>query len=259
MLTSISSSATQRHGALLYVVADWTERKVDMAARRTPGKRAGSAAPPPTDQLTQRGLRTRSSLIDAAARVFARDGFLDARITDICKAAGVAYGTFYTYFTSKEEIFHEVIMSLQEDMAGHEPTAAPAEGATPWELVEAANRRYVRAYQRNAKLMATLEQVATFNDDVRRMRLELRGRFVNRNAKAIARWQEAGLADPDIDPRYAANALGTMVDRFTYTWFVLGEPFEDELAIETLTRLWLQALGIEHGRHSRPRPAPPRE
>jgi AcrR family transcriptional regulator len=99
----------------------------------------------------------------------------------------VAYGTFYTYFASKEETFHEVIMSLQEDMAGHEPTAAPVAGVTPWELVEAANRRYVRAYQRNAELMATLEQVATFNDDIRRMRLELRDRFVNRNAKAVAR------------------------------------------------------------------------
>ena len=228
-----------------------------MAARRTSGKRPGSQPAPPIEQLTQRGLRTRSALIEAAAQVFARDGFLDARITDICKTAGVAYGTFYTYFTSKEEIFHEVIMSLQEDMVGHEPAASPVEGVTPWELVEAANRRYVRAYKRNAKLMATLEQVATFNDDVRRMRLELRGRFVNRNAKAIARWQEAGLADPDIDPRYAANALGTMVDRFTYTWFVLGEEFEDELAIETLTRLWLQALGIEHGRHNKPRHVPP--
>lgn len=228
-----------------------------MPPRRTSGKRPGPASPPAAAQLTQRGLRTRSALIDAAGQVFARDGFLDARITDICEAAGVAYGTFYTYFVSKEEIFHEVIMSLQEDMAGHEPAAAPVEGMTPWELVEAANRRYVRAYQRNAKLMATLEQVATFNDDVRRMRLELRGRFVNRNARAIARWQEAGLADPDINPRYAANALGTMVDRFTYTWFVLGEPFEEDLAIETLTRLWLQALGIEHGRHSTPRPAPP--
>jgi hypothetical protein len=50
------------------------------------------------------------------------------------------------------------------------------------------------------------------------MRLELRDRFVSRNTKAVARWQEACLADPDIDPRYARNALGTMVDRFAYGW-----------------------------------------
>jgi AcrR family transcriptional regulator len=217
-----------------------------VAPRRAPG----APAPTPAERLTARGLRTRAALIDAAGQVFARDGFLSARISDICQAAGVAYGTFYTYFVSKEEVFREVILAVQEDMAGHEPTATPLAGATPWELVEAANRRYVRAYQRNTRLMATLEQVATFNDDIRRMRLELRARFVNRNARAIARWQEAGLADPDINPRYAANALGTMVDRFAYTWFVLGEPFEEDLAIDTLTRLWLQALGIEHGRHS---------
>ncbi len=50
-----------------------------------------------------------------------------------------------------------------------------------------------------------------------------------------------------------------MVDRFTYTWFVLGGEFEDELAIETLTRLWRQVLGIEHGRHNKPRRVPPPE
>ncbi|MEU1597056.1 TetR/AcrR family transcriptional regulator [Streptomyces sp. NPDC005708] len=212
----------------------------------------------PTARLTKRGLRTRTALVKGAAAVFARDGFLDARITDICREAKVAYGTFYTYFQSKEEIFREVILDVQEDMAtAHTslPTASlPTADAAPWDLVEFSNRQYLVAYRRNAKLMATLEQVATFNEEIRQQRLDLRNRFVNRNAKAIARWQEQGIADPDLDPVYAANALGQMVDRFAYTWFVLGQEFDEELAVETLTRLWLQALGVDHGRH-RARPA----
>ena len=126
----------------------------------------------------------------------------------------------------------------------------PAAGSAPWDLVEHSNLRYIRAYRRNAALMATLEQVATFNDEVRQLRLDLRRLFVQRNARAIERWQKAGVADPDLDPIYAANALGTMVDRFAYTWFVLGEDFDEARAVETLTRVWLQALGIEHDRHS---------
>lgn len=208
---------------------------------------------PSTAQLTPRGRRTRSALIAAAAEVFANDGFLDCRIADIAETAGVAHGTFYTYFSSKEEIFHEVIFLVQRDMASHDDQLPPPEEQTPWQLVETANRRYITAYRRNARLMATLEQVATFNDDVRRLRLELRDRFVDRNTRAIQRWQRAGVADPDIDAGYAANALGTMVDRFAYTWFVLGQSFDEERAIETLTRLWLQSLGIEHGRHRKRR------
>ena len=213
----------------------------------TPKPDAVSAgASPSGPQLTPKGLRTRAALVEAAAEVFARDGFLDARITDISETAGVAHGTFYTYFASKEEVFHEVIMRVQQDMAMHSSDQGSS-ADTPWDIVEQANRRYVHAYRRNAKLMATLEQVATFNDDVRRLRLELRNRFVARNTRAIERWQEAGIADPDLDAGYAANALGTMVDRFTYTWFVLGQEFEEDLAVETLTRMWLQAIGVDHG------------
>ena len=36
------------------------------------------------------------------------DGFLDARITDISKRAGLSHGAFYHYFTSKEQLFREV-------------------------------------------------------------------------------------------------------------------------------------------------------
>jgi AcrR family transcriptional regulator len=205
-----------------------------------------SAESAPPARLTKRGLKTRTALLEGARVVFARDGFLDARITDICREAGVAYGTFYTYFQAKEEIFHEVVMALQGDMAAHTPVHSA--DATPWDRIEASNRHYLAAYRRNAKLMATLEQVATFNDEVRQLRLDLRDRFVDRNAKAIARWQEQGIADPDLNALYAANALGQMVDRFAYTWFVLGQEFEEEIAVDTLTRLWLQALGIDHGR-----------
>jgi hypothetical protein len=120
----------------------------------------------------------------------------------------------------------------------------PPHDAEPWQRIEHANRVYMESYHRNAAMMATLEQVVTFNEDIRTIRREVRLPFLDRNARAIGRWQAAGLADPDLDPWYAANALGAMVDRFMYIWLVIGEPFEDDLALEMLTRLWVQALGI---------------
>ena len=48
--------------------------------------------------------------------MFERDGFLDARITDITGEAGVAAGTFYTYFTSKEDVFAAVMEEVNEEM-----------------------------------------------------------------------------------------------------------------------------------------------
>ena len=48
--------------------------------------------------------------------MFERDGFLDARITDITAAAGVAAGSFYTYFNSKEDVFAAVMDDVNEEM-----------------------------------------------------------------------------------------------------------------------------------------------
>ena len=52
--------------------------------------------------------RTRAQLIDAAARVFAAHGFEAASIQEIAAVAGVANGTFYNYFPTKEAILEAV-------------------------------------------------------------------------------------------------------------------------------------------------------
>ena len=49
--------------------------------------------------------RTKDQLIQAAVRVFSQKGFQKTRVSDIVGEAGVAQGTFYLYFQSKEEIF----------------------------------------------------------------------------------------------------------------------------------------------------------
>ncbi|MGH9057267.1 MAG: TetR/AcrR family transcriptional regulator [Acidimicrobiales bacterium] len=204
---------------------------------------------------TERGRRTRAGLVGAAKRVFERDGFLEARISDIAKGAKVAHGTFYTYFSSKEEIFREVIAGVQADLlAGQARGRRDREDRTgtydPVRSIEAANRAYIAGYRSNARLLGLLEQVSTFNDDLRTMRLDMRRAFVERSAAAITRLQAQGQADPALNPWYAANALCNMVDRFVYTWMVLGEEFEEEEAVATLTRLWAQALRLGSGVHA---------
>jgi AcrR family transcriptional regulator len=54
-------------------------------------------------------LKTREHLVEAAKQVIALKGFKDASIQDITEKAGVAKGSFYTYFKSKEEIVEELV------------------------------------------------------------------------------------------------------------------------------------------------------
>ena len=58
---------------------------------------------------TARGRKTRNRLLEAAESEFGEKGFYEAGISGITYRAGVALGTFYTYFESKEEIFRALV------------------------------------------------------------------------------------------------------------------------------------------------------
>jgi AcrR family transcriptional regulator len=74
--------------------------------------RAAGAQPGLIVPKTERGRRTLRALLDAAALEFGANGFHATGITDITRRAGVALGSFYTYFASKEDIFRALVSDL---------------------------------------------------------------------------------------------------------------------------------------------------
>ena len=68
--------------------------------------------------------------------------------------------------------------------------------------------------------------------------------FAARLNASIHRLQGHRLADPDVDGRYAAMALGGMVAAFAAALFVQGAPYDFEQGVDQLTILWANALGI---------------
>ncbi|MFC7304549.1 TetR/AcrR family transcriptional regulator [Streptomyces monticola] len=196
-----------------------------------------------TTPRSARGVRTRNALIAAAREVFERDGYLDARITDISKAAHVASGSFYTYFTSKEEIFQALVEQVQEEML--HPHLRERTGITDTrKLIDASNREYLRAYKKNARLMALFEQVAQIDEKFMKLRIERGNAFARRNAKLIRTLQDDGEADRDLDPLVTAHALSVMVSRMAYMVFVLGQRIPFERLVTTLNQIWANALQL---------------
>jgi AcrR family transcriptional regulator len=197
------------------------------------------------DDLGPRGRRTRAALVVAARDVFEERRYANTHVEDIVARAGVSHGTFYTYFTSREMVFREVSLALQAEMLERASATRHLDPpATLYEGIERANRGYLESYRDNARMLDVLEEVAGFNETIRGIRREIRADFIDRAAAAIGQWQDAGLAFADVDGRYAAMALGAMVERFAYVWFVLGEPIDFDEAVRTLSLLWLRALGV---------------
>jgi AcrR family transcriptional regulator len=209
-----------------------------------PGQTAGGERQARITPRSKRGIRTRNALIQGAREVFERDGYLDARIVDLSKAAGAASGSFYTYFNDKEEIFAALVELVQEEML-HPHLRERTGVSDPLGVIEAANRDYLQMYRRNARLMALFEQVAQINENFHRLRLERGTAFAERNARMIRDLQERGQADPAIDPLVTAYALSAMVSRMAYMVFIAGLPITFDDLVDTLNKLWANALRLE--------------
>jgi AcrR family transcriptional regulator len=195
-------------------------------------------------------MRTRARLLDSAKKVFEREGFLEARIVDIAETAQIAPGSFYHYFDSKQQIFREVARAQEERLTA--PPDDPAPGladATPWDRIRRANRLYLQRYRDEAAIMGVIEQVSRYDPQVNAARMATMKHFVERAERAIWRLQRDGLADRRIRPSMAADALGAMVARFAELWLVQGyRDYDFDDAVEQLTILWGNALGLEHPR-----------
>lgn len=197
-------------------------------------------APP----VTARGARTRAALVAAARVVFERDGFLEARLTDITAEANCSTGSFYTYFSSKDEIFQAVIEAAQDDMLHPGFPHLEEEEASPEAVIRASNQAYLEAYKRNAKLMLILEQVAAVDPKFRAVRRARSRAFSERNARGLQRLQAQGLIDPELDARMAALALSGMVSRMAFNTFCLGDKASMKQLVDTCTRLWINGLKL---------------
>jgi AcrR family transcriptional regulator len=80
---------------------------------------------------TERGRLTRRTILDAAASEFGEKGFHESSVVSITTRAGVALGSFYTYFESKDALFRALVRDMSQQVKDHvTPAAAASEPGT---------------------------------------------------------------------------------------------------------------------------------
>ena len=75
--------------------------------------------------MTELTLDVARKILDAAREEFGEHGFAESSIVAITQRAGVALGTFYTYFDSKEAVFQALVNDMSAQVRDH---VAPAFG-----------------------------------------------------------------------------------------------------------------------------------
>jgi AcrR family transcriptional regulator len=193
--------------------------------------------PPPT----ARGRRTRARLIRAAETVFGQAGYYDARISEITREAGVAMGTFYLYFPSKEALFRALVASLNHDLR-----RTLSEGTSPLPTRAAAEaeglRLFFRYLLRHRKLYRIVHEAASVDPALYRQYVE---RIAQGYQAGLTRAMEAGEVKR-VDPELLAYALMGIAETVA-TRYVIWEDGMTETKFDQLVDLILHGLLVEDG------------
>ncbi|EAR50095.1 regulatory protein, TetR [Oceanicola granulosus HTCC2516] len=116
---------------------------------------------------TKRGLARRAKILRAAEEVIGQSGFSAATIADITRAAETALGTFYIYFTSKEEVFHELVLEMGRTTRAS-VTQAVAGAADRLEAERAGLRAFLSFVEERPALYRIVEEARFVDPDAYR-------------------------------------------------------------------------------------------
>jgi AcrR family transcriptional regulator len=178
------------------------------------------AAPTGADgrALSQRGTRTRQRVLEAAEAVFSEHGYHEASIVKITEAAGVGQGTFYLYFSSKQEVFDELVRDLNRRVR-HAMKEASSQGKTRLEAELLGFRAYFRFTAEHPALYRIIRQAEFVSPEMLRYHSDrLSAGYVEGLREAIERGEIA-----DLDPEVAAWALMGMGELIGMRWILWEE------------------------------------
>ena len=120
-----------------------------------------AAANPPAEgdktPRTERGRKTLRKLLDAAAKEFGEKGFHEGSISGITRRAGVALGSFYTYFDTKDEVFRALVKDLSSRV-GQEAREAMAEADGALEAERVALESFLRFARENKEIYRIIDE-----------------------------------------------------------------------------------------------------
>jgi AcrR family transcriptional regulator len=166
----------------------------------------------------------RRVILDAAIRVFAREGFHSCRVSDIANEAGVAYGLVYHYFRSKDEVldtlFTERWTLLLEAIADVDARDLPIR-----EKLHAIASFIVGSYQNDPDLMKVIiVEVTRAANTFGRAHLPEISQAYDGISAIFRKAQEEGAFRTDISPEFATLCFYGAIEQLLTAWIFEAIP-----------------------------------
>ena len=181
----------------------------------------------------------RDAILRAAIDVFADRGYFNAQVADVARSAGVAAGTVYLYFKSKDDLLVSIFdRSMREGLAAGR--AAVADHDDPRERL----RRLARAHL--ARLGSDRNLAIVFQVELRqstkfmeRFSSTLLRDYLGLIREAIADGQRAGLFRADIKATAAAKMLFGALDEMATNWILSTRRYALESEADAVVDLFI--------------------
>jgi TetR/AcrR family fatty acid metabolism transcriptional regulator len=170
----------------------------------------------------------RRAILDAAVRVFARQGFHACRVSDIADEAGVAYGLLYHYFPSKEEVLNTlflerwgVMLEMIREVDGEEIPVRAKLAAIASFIIE--------SYRHDPDLMKVIivEVTRAANSFGQTHLGQIREAYRMIGA-IVTKAQNEGFFKPEIDAEFAAMTFYGAIEQVLTGWIFGLLPQDDE-------------------------------
>lgn len=201
--------------------------------------------------VTRKGMACREKLLEAAKSVFEQSNYHDASVSEICRRAGVAIGTFYQYFRNKEDVLLELAGRLSDGLRTELTVALQTGGDAATRLIRAF-QAYIRFIGHNRALYQIFREIEFVNRRAHK-------RFYDGLTKIFANFYSDAARRGELrplHPRVAAVATLGVLHFLVLRWLILGSGRVSTDALHNAVDVLLH--GIDTGRTIRSRSIPSR-
>jgi AcrR family transcriptional regulator len=184
---------------------------------------------------TRSAKKTRLRLLAALARLLEQADFNDIKVEDITREAGLAKGTFFIYFKTKEDI----VLELMTTYLDFERVALPEieAGDIPYHGVRQIVEWYEKSFEMNHGVLSCLVRLSGNQSYYHKL-------WLDRNARLLDSWTPLAMERLGLDEkhqklmRHVIHAVGAIMDQAMFERYGLTSvPAEDPLDLEELIEM----------------------
>jgi TetR/AcrR family fatty acid metabolism transcriptional regulator len=213
----------------------------------TPRKITLRAAEGPSEKQRAGRVDKFSAILRAAAKVFARSGYFNAKVSDVAREAGVADGTVYLYFKNKDDLLSSIFTVAMDEFISR-ARAELAQIADPREQLRHFARLHFSSLERERDMAVVfqieLRQSTKFMEQFSTTKLADYFQIIR---EVVEEGQRQGLFRPQLSPQLVAKILFGALDEMATNWVLSHNEYSLTAMAEPVLDIFLNGVSEQYG------------